>query len=108
VADVAILALVGTLFYALGALAGGALGLIASIKMIGELNRVTGSSTVQWWHLLIPLYGYYVMWIVLPAEVTKAKQMVNAQQPTRGIVVYIFLWLYALAADLNDISKAMP
>jgi len=48
------------------------------------------------------------MWIVLPAEVTKAKQMVNAQQPTRGIVVYIFLWLYALAADLNDISKAMP
>jgi hypothetical protein len=38
----------------------------------------------------------------------KAKQMAGVQQPARGIVVYVFLWLYAAAADLNDIAKAMP
>jgi hypothetical protein len=30
------------------------------------------------------------------------------QAPTRSIVVYIFLWMYALASDLNDIARAMP
>ncbi len=108
VADGATFALLGTLIYGLGALAGGVLGLISAIKMIGELNGVTRSGAVQWWMLLIPFYSIYVAWIVLPGEVAKAKQMVNAQQPPRGIVVYIFLWLYAFAADLNDIAKAMP
>jgi hypothetical protein len=108
VVESAIVALLGTLIYLLGALAGSVIGLISAIKMIGELNGVTRSGTVQWWMLLIPFYGIFVAWIVLPAEVAKAKQMVNAQQPPRGIVVYIFFWLYALAADLNDIAKAMP
>jgi hypothetical protein len=36
----------------------------------------------------------------------KAKQMAGVQTPPRGIVVYIFFFLYALAADLNDIAKA--
>jgi hypothetical protein len=103
-----IVALLGTLIYLLGALAGGVIGFISAIKMIGELNRITGSGAVQWWMLLVPFWGYYVAWVVLPAEVAKAKQMVNAQQPARGIVVYIFLWLYAFAADLNDIANAMP
>ena len=103
-----IIALLGTLIYLLGALAGGILGFISAIKMIGELNRITGSGAVQWWMLLVPFWGYYVAWVVLPAEVAKAKQMVNAQQPPRGIVVYIFLPLYAFAADLNDIANAMP
>jgi len=53
------------------------------------------------------LQQQYVQQLV-QAEVAKAKQAVNAQEPPRGIVVYIFLWLYALAADLNDIAKAMP
>jgi hypothetical protein len=99
---------IGSLLYGLGALAGGIIGFISAVKMIGELNRITGSSAVQWWMLLVPFWGYYVAWIVLPGEVAKAKQMVNAQQPVRGIVVYIFLWLYAFAADLNDIASAMP
>jgi hypothetical protein len=108
VAESAVIALLGTLLYLVGALAGGVLGLISAVKMIGELNAVTRSQTVQWWMLLIPFYGIYVAWVLLPAEVAKAKQAVNAQEPPRGIVVYIFLWLYALAADLNDIAKAMP
>ncbi len=108
VVESGIVALLGTLIYLLGALAGGVLGLISAIKMIGELNGVTRSSAIQWWMLLIPFYGIFVAWILLPAEVAKAKQMVNAQQPPRSIVVYIFLWLYAFAADLNDIAKAMP
>jgi hypothetical protein len=108
IAESAILALFGTLVYALGALAGSVIGFISAIKMLGELNRVTNSGVVQWWMLLVPFWGVYVAWIVVPAEVAKAKQMVNAQQPPRGIVVYIFLWLYALAADLNDIAQAMP
>ena len=37
---------------------------------------------------------------------SKAKQMAGVQNPPRGIVVYIFLFLYAFAADLNDIAKA--
>ena len=103
-----VIALLGSILYTIGALGGGVLGFISAFKMLGELNRVTNSGVVQWWMLLIPFYGYFVAWIVLPAEVAKAKQMVNAQQPPRGIVVYIFFWLYALAADLNDVAKAMP
>ena len=90
------------------ALAGSVIGFISAIKMMGELNGVTKSGAVAWWQLLIPFYNYYVMWILVPAEMTKAKQMAGVQQPTRGFVVYFFLWLYAFAADLNDIAKVMP
>jgi hypothetical protein len=48
------------------------------------------------------------MWILVPQEMQKAKQMAGVQQPARGIVVYFFLWLYAAASDLNDIAKVMP
>ena len=54
------------------------------------------------------MYNYYVMWILVPGEMAKAKQMAGVQQPARGIVVYLFFWLYAFAADLNDIAKVMP
>jgi hypothetical protein len=45
------------------------------------------------------------MWIQVPQQVTKAKQMVRAQNPTRGFIVYFLLFPYALAADLNDIAR---
>jgi hypothetical protein len=89
-------------------LAGAVIGLISVIRMLGEINGVTKSGTLAWWQLFIPIYSYYVMWIVVPAEMQKAKQMVGVQQPARGIVVYVFLWLYAAASDLNDIARAMP
>jgi hypothetical protein len=36
----------------------------------------------------------------------KAKQIAGVQTPPRGIIVYVLLFLYAFAADLNDIAKA--
>ncbi len=78
------------------------------MKMLGEINGVTKSGTLAWWQIFIPVYSYYVMWILVPGEMTKAKQMAGVQQPARGFVVYFFLWLYAAAADLNDIAKVMP
>ena len=62
-------------------------------------------SSFAWWPLFIPFYNLYFILIMLPAEVTKAKQMAGVQAPARGIVVYFFLWLYALASDLNDIAR---
>src|ERR1019366_7242325 len=90
------------------ALAGVIIGLISVIRMLGEINSVTKSGTLAWWQVFIPIYSYYVMWIVVPGEMQKAKQMVGVQQPARAIVVYVFLWLYAAASDLNDIAKALP
>jgi hypothetical protein len=34
--------------------------------------------------------------------------MTRVQAPTRGIIVYVFFWMYALAADLNDIARTLP
>jgi hypothetical protein len=89
-------------------LAGAVIALISMIRMLAEINGVTKSGTLAWWQIFIPLYNYYVLWIVAPGEVQKAKQMVGVQQPARGIVVYVFFWLYAAAADLNDIARALP
>jgi hypothetical protein len=107
-ADITILALIGSAVSGLGSLFGMVVGLISVLRMIGEINSVTKSGALAWWQVFIPLYNYYVMWILVPAEVQKAKQMVGVQQPARGVIVYVFFWLYAAAADLNDIAKAMP
>jgi hypothetical protein len=47
----------------------------------------------------------YWMWMLVPQEVTKAKQMLGLQQPARGIVLYIFLWPFALASDINEMVR---
>src|SRR4029079_13324671 len=86
-------------------LAGSVLMLISIIKMTNELKSVTGNAGFAWWPIFIPIYSIYWAWILVPQEMTKAKQMRGVQAPTRGIVVYIFLFLYAFAADLNDIAK---
>jgi hypothetical protein len=104
----AIIGLIGSAVSGLGVLAGCILGFLSAVRMLGELKAVTRSEVLAWWAMLVPIYSMYVMWIVVPAEVAKAKQMLNVQQPTRHIVLYIFLWLYALAEDLNDIARAMP
>jgi len=107
-ADITILALIGSAVSGLGSLAGAVIGFISMVKMIGEINSVTKSATLAWWQVLVPLYNYYVLWILVPQEMQKAKQMVGVQQPARNIILYVFFWLYAAAADLNDIAKAMP
>ena len=87
-------------------LAGAVLAIIAVVKMINELKAVTGNASFPWWPMFVPFYGMYWAWIMVPGEVAKAKQMRGIQNPPRGIVVYVFLFLYALAADLNDIANA--
>jgi len=106
--EIGALAYVGSAFSLIGSIGFLYFFLGVGMKMMGEVNGVTKSNTLAWWQLLIPFYNYYVMWILIPAEVTKAKQMVGVQQPARGIVVYFFVWLYAFSADLNDIAKALP
>jgi hypothetical protein len=107
-ADLPILYILGGALSGLGFLVAGVIGLIAMIRMLGELNSVTRSNAVAWWMLFIPIFNIYVTLILIPNEVTKAKQMVGAREPTRNLLIYWFLGLYALAADLNDIAAAMP
>ena len=84
-------------------LAGTLLALAHIRKMVGELNAVTGNPFV-WWHCAIPFYGIYWAAVLLPAEVADAKQKAG-KGARRGVVVYLFVPLYALAAELNDIAR---
>jgi hypothetical protein len=45
------------------------------------------------------------MLILVPQEVARAKQMRGVQAPVRSIVIYLFLWSFALASDLNDLAR---
>jgi hypothetical protein len=76
-----------------------------TIPMVNELKSVTQNQNLAWWPLLVPGYSMYWMWLVIPQEVAKAKQMLGVQQPPRPIVLYIFLWSFALASDLNDMVR---
>jgi hypothetical protein len=95
---------IGSLVY----LAGLVIYLISGIKMIGELRSASGNESIVWWPLIIPLYNIYFMWFMVPGAVAQAKQRFGVQQPARNIVLYIFVWLFALASDLNDVARAMP
>lgn len=99
---------VGALLSSLGGLvylAGAIYAFITIIKLHGELQSVA-PGLFPWWHLLIPYYNIYLMWIVVPREVGKAKQAVGSREPARSIVHYIFFFVYALAADITDIARA--
>jgi hypothetical protein len=76
-----------------------------TIGMVNELKSVTQNANLAWWPILVPFYGMYWAWFVIPAEVAKAKQLLGIQQPARPIVLYIFLWAFALASDLNDMVR---
>lgn len=86
-------------------LAGGVMYLLAAIKMVNELKTVTKNAAFAWWPIFIPVYSIYWMWLMVPAEVKKAKQMMGVQAPPRSIVLYVFLWHFALASDLNDMAR---
>jgi hypothetical protein len=75
-----------------------------SVKtMVAELTAVTGGAVV-WWHLLIPIYGIYLAVTAIPSEMAKAKQKMG-KQPPRSVIVYLFFFLYAFAADINDLAR---
>lgn len=79
--------------------------LLLAVQMTNEVKSVTHSEALAWWPLIVPIYQLYFMWVVIPQEVAKAKQMLGSRQPPQNIVLYIFLWHYALASDLNDMVR---
>ena len=40
-----------------------------------------------------------------PYDPAKAKQLLGVQQPVRPIVLYIFLFPFAMASDINDMVR---
>lgn len=71
--------------------------------MIRELNTVT-PTPLHAWHFLIPFYNLYWIAVVVPAQVAVAKQKAG-KPPPRSAIVYLFLFLYAFAADMNELAE---
>jgi len=86
-------------------LGGAVWSFLLAIQMIRELHAVTRSDQLAWWGLVVPVYNMYFMWFIVPEEVAKAKQQLGARQPPQSIVLYILLWPFALASDLNDLVR---
>jgi hypothetical protein len=82
------------------------------VTMLFDLKKVTNDESFMWWLLFIPCANYYLLWLLTPQQVAKAKQMAGLPNPVaRNIVLYIFLTPFALAADLNELAapgSAMP
>lgn len=83
-------------------LAGIGITYLSLISMVRELNAVSGSALVAW-HLFIPFYGIYWAAVLVPKEMAVAKQKAGKSAP-RGLVVYLVLFLYAFATDLDDLA----
>jgi hypothetical protein len=86
-------------------LVGSAWLLVLAIRMAVELRAVTRNDSFAWWPMFVPIYGYYWAWVLVPQEVAKAKQILGIAKPPQSIVLYIFLWHFALATDLNDMAR---
>jgi hypothetical protein len=86
-------------------LGGGLWYLLLAVQMVNELKSVTRSEELAWWPLIVPIYNVYFMWFVVPQEVGKAKQLLGVRQPPQPILLYIFLWHFAFASDLNDMVR---
>jgi hypothetical protein len=95
------LSLIGSLV----TLGGAGYSLFLIIQMANELKTVTRNQAFAWWPIFVPIYSMYWLWFLVPQEVSKAKQMVGVPTPTRSILLYIFLWHFALASDLNDLAR---
>ena len=99
-----VLALLGGLIGLVGMLAGTVLTFLTMIKLVNEVKSVTNNAAFAWWWALVPVYNVYWMVLLVPQEVANAKRMVGAQEPVRSPVLYFFLFLYALASDVNDLA----
>jgi hypothetical protein len=77
-------------------------------EMLNELQSYTNDQEFKPWYMFIPLLNYYFLWIKVPEQVTRAKQMAGSRNPqAQGIVLYIFLAPFALAKDLNEVWDPM-
>lgn len=90
-------ALLGTLFCC------GMYHLFGGYGMLNELKAYTRDEQLQSWHLFIPVLNL-LMILKLPEIVTRAKQMAGSRNPqSASLVMYLFLFPWALAKDLNQI-----
>jgi hypothetical protein len=79
-------------------------GIYAMWVMLNELQQYTRDQEFKPWYMFIPLLNYYFMWVKVPEQINKAKQMAGSRNPqASSIVLYIFLAPYALAKDLNEV-----
>lgn len=85
-------------------IAGAYFAIISTIKMVNEVKSVTNNQAFAWWPMLVPFYNWYWMALLVPQEVANAKRAVGAQEPVKSPVLYFFLFLWALASDINDIA----
>jgi hypothetical protein len=78
--------------------------LISLWGMLTELKNFLRNDSIQPWHLLIPYYNMYVLWVQVPKWVTEAKQRAGATNPqSAGFIMYFLVAPYALAGDLNEV-----
>jgi hypothetical protein len=96
---------IGSLLMMVGLLAGSVLALLSAIQMTNEVKAITRNPGFAWWPMFVPIYSMYWMWFLVPQEVAKAKQMAGVTTPVRSVILYIFLWLFAFASDLNDLAR---
>ncbi|AKT39894.1 uncharacterized protein CMC5_040450 [Chondromyces crocatus] len=79
-------------------------GLYQMWTMLNELQQYTRDEEFKPWYMFVPLLNYYFLWVKVPEQVTRAKQMAGSRNPqAAGIVLYIFLPMYVLAKDLNEV-----
>jgi hypothetical protein len=72
--------------------------------MLNELQQYTRDEDFKPFYVFIPLLGAYFMWVKVPEQVTRAKQMAGSRNPqASSIALYILLSPFALAKDLNEI-----
>lgn len=78
-------------------------GLWQMWSMLGELKAYTNDQEFKPWMMFIPLLGMYFLWVKVPEQVGKAKQMAGSRNPPNGFILYFLIPYFALAKDLNEV-----
>ena len=79
---------------------------IEGAAMLKELRAFRGKDDISLIVFLIPILGHIALW-KLPAKVLEAKQMAGVPNPqVPHPVLYLFLAIYFLPNDLNEIWQA--
>jgi hypothetical protein len=80
--------------------------LIEGAAMLKELKAFRGKDDINLIFFLIPILNLIEVW-KLPAKVLEAKQMAGVPNPqVAHPVLYLFLGLYFLPNDLNEVWQA--
>ena len=79
-------------------------GLFQLWTMMNELKAYLNKDEIQAWHILIPYYNLYLLWIKVPKWIGEAKQKAGSANPQpAGFILYFLIPYYAMADDLNQV-----